>query len=198
MSAVWTVALSVIAHEIPQELADASLLRACGWSKRRCTLLNGLAASTVLLAPLCEIFWLRSEASLFGVRSKGIFCGLLLHMAMISMWLNGMSLLKSSTALTDAYGVHTYDSHTFGGHTDAYGQRHGHTDAYAHIDAHGYLNGIEDDEKYMKRAKSVFSLKNQLRVQTSIILWSVLGLFLSVYLHHSPVHTHPLTHHHHH
>lgn len=51
---LWPMFISIIAHEIPQEIADVALMRNEKLSTMKISLLNALAASTVLIAPLCK------------------------------------------------------------------------------------------------------------------------------------------------
>ena len=53
-----TVALAVIAHEVPQEVGDFGILLNSGYSRARALFLNTLSASTTLPGALIAYFWL--------------------------------------------------------------------------------------------------------------------------------------------
>lgn len=58
-----TVALAVIAHEIPQEIGEFAILLDNGYSRRKAFLLNTLSATASVPGAILAYFWLgRAEA----------------------------------------------------------------------------------------------------------------------------------------
>lgn len=80
----WVTTITVLFHEIPQEISDFGILIKAGFTKRKALLFNFLAALTAILGTLLSI-WLGNTTQAFSTHILPIIAGGFIYLSATSL-----------------------------------------------------------------------------------------------------------------